>query len=328
VLAVFGRKCLVQWEDFGNTTAFHILDEYKEKLLSFNDDIEGTASVVLAGLLSAAANVPGVPSLEDGTYLFQGAGEAGVGIANLISWAVAERSKCSIEAARSRIWLVDTKGLVTAERAKLEGASFAHHKQPYAHQSPIEGPMPTDLPSLIALLKPTGIIGVSAQAGAFSEAAIRAMAELNARPIIFALSNPTHVAECTAAEAIDYSDGKAVFASGSPFAPVEFGGKMYVPGQGNNAYIFPALGLAAISVEMSSVPTRSMYIAAVALAAAVSPAEVEATGCIYPPLSTIRDVSARVATAVAEDAYAHGVATLSPRPSDVPAHVRASMWSP
>ena len=337
---VFGDECLVQWEDFGNSSAFVLLNKYREALPSFNDDIQGTASVVLGGLLSAAANVDGVPALEAGTYLFSGAGEAGVGIADLIAFAVALRTGKSIEQARAQIWLVDTKGLITAERLAVEGHAMAHHKQPYAHAAP--APAASDEAAAAAgtlsfaanvrRVKPTAIIGVSAQPSTFDEEVVTAMARLNKRPVVFALSNPTHKAECTAEQALRWTDGTAVFASGSPFdtltVPLSGGRSLtYSPGQGNNSYIFPALGLACAAVKMRSFPENSFYVAAQALAACVKRSEVDATGCIYPDLKDIRAVSAAVATAVCEDAYALGVARL-PRPADLAAHVRSCMWSP
>jgi len=339
---VFGPECLLQWEDFGNSSAFVLLDKYRNALPSFNDDIQGTASVVLGGLLSAASHVEGVPALEDGTYLFNGAGEAGVGIADLIAFAISHRTGKTLEQARAQIWLVDTKGLITAERLAAEGHAMAHHKTPYAHAAP--APDAADAAAAAAggalsfaanvrRVKPTAIIGVSAQPGTFDEEVVSAMARLNARPVVFALSNPTHKAECTAEQALRWTDGTAVYASGSPFdtltVPLSGGRSLtYTPGQGNNSYIFPALGLACGAVAMKTFSDRSFYVAAVALAGCVDKATVDATGCIYPDLKRIRDVSAAVATAVAADAYDAGAARLAPKPADLAAHVRACMWSP
>ena len=336
VRAVFGEDCLVQWEDFGNSTAFVHLTRYRDVVPSFNDDIQGTASVVLGGLLSAATHVDGVAKLEDSTILFQGAGEAGVGTAELISYAIQRITGKSLAEARSRVWLVDTKGLITAERLAAEGDAMAHHKQAYAHPAPpadeTAGADAADFVSAVRRLKPNVIIGVSAQAGAFSESVVREMARVNRRPVIFALSNPTEKAECTAEQALKWSGGSAVFASGSPFDPLTVdlgGGKTldYTPGQGNNAYIFPALGLATIAVRMKSLPDSSFYVAAVALAAQVTKAAVDKTGCIYPDLKDIRSVSAAIAIAVAEDAYAQGLAR-APRPDDLDKFVRSFIWSP
>jgi len=274
VMAVCGPRTLLQWEDFGNAHAFALLDKYKAVLPSFNDDIEGTAAVVLGGLLSACAHVPGVPAFEAGTYLFYGAGEAGVGIADLIAYAIARRGGGTVEAARKRIFLVDTKGLVTAERRGEKG--FAHHKEPYAHTEGGAllagagagagaagggggaGAAPAGLLALadiVRVIKPTALIGVSTQPSTFTREVVDAMAALNERPLIFALSNPTSKAECTAAEAYGWTNGRAVFASGSPFDPVTLkDGRVITPGQGNNSYIFPAVGLAVVATHMTQVP--------------------------------------------------------------------------
>ena len=334
-MAVFGPRTLLQWEDFGNAHAFVLLNKYKKVLPSFNDDIEGTASVVLGGLLSACENVSGVPALHEGTYLFYGAGEAGVGIADLIAYAVSLRSGCSLETARKRIYLVDTKGLVTADRIHEKG--FAHHKEPYAHTTsaelvaaaaaagkPVKGLL--DLVDIVTAVRPNALIGVSAQPQTFTQPVIETMAALNARPVIFALSNPTSKAECTAEQAYTWGGGtRCVFASGSPFDPVTLSdGTVLTPGQGNNSYIFPAVGLAVTACEMTQVPEHSMYVAAAHLAAQVNKDAVKATGCIYPPLSSIRDVSAAIAIAVAEDAYEKGLCAL-PRMADLPAFIRSSM---
>jgi malate dehydrogenase (oxaloacetate-decarboxylating)(NADP+) len=339
---VFGDECLVQWEDFGNSSAFVLLNKYREVIPSFNDDIQGTASVVLGGLLSASDTVPGVPALEDSVFLFNGAGEAGVGIADLIAYSIHLRTGRTIEAARSQIWLVDTKGLITKERLSIEGESMAHHKTPYAHPAPPLAPEDEnanksggEIPSFAAnvrRVKPTAIIGVSAQAGTFNEEVVRAMASLNKRPVVFALSNPTSKAECTAQQALTWTDGAAVFASGSPFDEVTLtlstGNILkYSPGQGNNSYIFPALGLACIAVKIRTFPERLFYAAALALSKQVKKEDVAVDGCIYPSLTRIREVSLAVAVAVCEDAYALGVARL-PRPADLEAHVRSCMWSP
>ncbi len=256
-------------EDFGNSHAFVLLEKYKAVLPSFNDDIEGTASVVLGGLLSACAHVPGVPAFEAGTYLFYGAGEAGVGIADLLAYAISMRGGGTVDAARKRIFLVDTKGLVTAERRGEKG--FAHHKEPYAHtegRALLEaaaaaacggaGAQPaalTALADIVRVIKPTALIGVSTQPSTFTREVVDAMAALNERPVIFALSNPTSKSECTAVEAYGWTNGRAVFASGSPFDPVTLkDGRVLTPGQGNNSYIFPALGLAVVATHMTQVP--------------------------------------------------------------------------
>jgi malate dehydrogenase (oxaloacetate-decarboxylating)(NADP+) len=206
---------------------------------------------------------------------------------------------------------------VTAGRADL-----AHHKKPYAHpHAPV-----TDFVQAIEQLKPTAIIGVAATAGTFTEPVLRAMARLNERPIVFALSNPTSKSECTAEQAYQYTEGRALFASGSPFGPVDLNGRRYVPRQGNNSYIFPGVGLAAIVSRAQRVTDEMFLAAARSLAAQVTDADLE-QGSLYPPLANVRAVSARIAVDVAEVAYARGLARKR-RPADLMADVRASMYEP
>lgn len=333
----FGPKVLLQWEDFGNTNAFRLLHKYAEYLPSFNDDIQGTASVVVAGLISAT-RITG-KKLSEGTYVFYGAGEAGAGIADLLSYAMALEIKGNmsgateeeVQAQRNRIFMIDSKGLITAQRAEQEGAGMAHHKLPYAHAvAAKEGDDLVTLEGIVRALKPSALIGVSAQPQAFSENVVKAMVEncpVPDHPIVFALSNPTSKAECTAEQAYTWTGGKAVFASGSPFDPVTLAdGRVRVPGQGNNSYIFPAVGLAVIACEISKVTDHTMYVAAAKLASVVSDADL-ATGCLYPNLNRIREVEAQIAVAVAEDAYERGLAQV-PRPADLDAFIRQAMWRP
>jgi malate dehydrogenase (oxaloacetate-decarboxylating)(NADP+) len=304
----------VQFEDFANHHAFKLLERYRDRVPSFNDDIQGTAAVSVAGLLSALRVTR--QKLADQTILFMGAGEAATGIADLATAAmVAEGMKP--ELARARSWLFDSKGLVTAGRGEL-----AHHKKPYAHpHAPV-----TDFVQAIEQLKPTAIIGVAATAGTFTEPVLRAMARLNARPIVFALSNPTSKSECTAEQAYRYTDGRALFASGSPFDPVDHEGMHYVPRQGNNSYIFPGVGLGAIVSRTQRITDEMFLASAQSLAAQVTDADL-AQGSLYPPLKMVRAVSARIAVDVAEVAYARGLAG-KPRPADVMADVRANMYEP
>jgi malate dehydrogenase (oxaloacetate-decarboxylating)(NADP+) len=313
VRQVFPRA-LVQFEDFANVNAFRLLEKYRERQCTFNDDIQGTGAVALAGLYSALRITGG--RLSEQKALFLGAGEAAVGIANLIVAAMVSEG-LSPEEARSRCWLVDSRGLVVKSRSGLAG-----HKLPYAHD---HEPLP-DLLSAVEALQPTAIIGVSGQAGKFDQRVLAAMARLNERPIVFALSNPTSKAECTAEQAYTWTEGRAIFASGSPFPPVSLGDKTFVPGQGNNAYIFPGVGLGAIVCGASQVTDEMFFAAASALAQQVEEADLE-QGLIYPPLNEIRDVSAAIAVAVAEVAYDRGFAT-QPRPDDLAAHVKAQMYVP
>jgi malate dehydrogenase (oxaloacetate-decarboxylating)(NADP+) len=281
---------------------------------TFNDDIQGTGGVALAGLYSALRITGG--RWPEQKVLFQGAGEAAIGIANLIVAAMVGEG-LSEEEARGRCWLVDSQGLVVQGRSGL-----APHKLPYAHD---HAPLP-DLLAAIETLRPTALVGVSGQAGAFTPAVLAAMARLNERPIVFALSNPTSKAECTAEQAYAGTAGRAVFASGSPFAPVTLDGKRHVPGQGNNAYVFPGVGLGAIACSARLVTDEMFFASAQALAAAVSEADLE-QGLIYPPLAAIREVSEAIAVAVAEVAYRRGLAG-QPRPDDLGAHIRAQMYVP
>jgi malate dehydrogenase (oxaloacetate-decarboxylating)(NADP+) len=305
---------LIQFEDFANINAFRLLSKYREVLCTFNDDIQGTGSVALAGLYSALRITGG--KLSEQRVLFQGAGEAAVGIANLIVGAMVAEGLAEDEA-RGRCWLVDSAGLVVRGRAGL-----AEHKQPYAQD---RAPLP-DLPAAIEVLRPTVLIGVSGQPGTFNRAVLQAMAQWNDRPIVFALSNPTSKAECTAEQAYAWTEGRAIFASGSPFAPVTIGDKTYVPGQGNNAYIFPGVGLGAIACGARRVTDEVFFAAARALADMVSEADL-AQGLIYPPLRSIRKVSVAIAVAVAEVAYRRGLASL-PQPDNLLAHIEAQMYTP
>ncbi len=305
---------LVQFEDFANVNAFRLLAQYRDQLCSFNDDIQGTGGVALAGLYSALRITGG--RLPEQTVLFLGAGEAAIGMANLIVSAMVGEG-LSDEEARRRCWLVDSGGLVVKSRTGL-----AKHKLPFAHD---HSPLP-DFLAAVEALSPTAIIGASGQAGTFSQPVLEAMSRLNDRPIVFALSNPTSKAECTAEQAYTWTGGRAIFASGSPFAPVTLDGQTYVPGQGNNAYVFPGVGLGAIACGARRVTDEMFFAAAKALAHEVSEADL-ARGQIYPPLTAIRDVSAAIAVAVAEVAYQQGLAT-QPKPEDLLAHIEAQMYVP
>jgi malate dehydrogenase (oxaloacetate-decarboxylating)(NADP+) len=305
---------VIQFEDFANHHAFRLLERYRDRIPTFNDDIQGTAAVTLAGLFSALRVTGG--RLTDQTILFQGAGEAATGIANLTVAAMVAQG-LSQEAARRRCWLVDSQGLVVASRAGL-----APHKQPYAH----DHAQVADLLGAVKALKPTAIVGVAAVGGAFTEAVLAEMARLNERPIVFALSNPTSKSECTAAEAYTATQGRALFACGSPFDPVPIGGRTLVPRQGNNSYIFPGVGLGAIVSRASRITDEMFMAAATTLADLVEPSDL-AQGSLYPALSKVRDVSAHIAAAVAKIAFVEKLAGV-PEPSDVLAFVRSRMYEP
>ena len=305
---------LVQFEDFATENALRLLDRYHGRHLAFNDDIQGTAAVVLAGLLSAG-RITG-RSLKDQKILFYGAGAAASGIANLIVSAMQTKG-LSEEQSRTKCWFVDSKGLVVKSRTDL-----AEHKKPYAHDYPFIA----DLLGSIQALRPTALIGVSAQQNSFTQPMLRALAEINDQPIIFALSNPTSKSECTAEQAYAATEGRCVFVAGSPFDSVVYKGRTYVPGQGNNSYIFPGLGLGVIAAGARRV-TDSMFDAAARTLAATVTEESLGQGLIYPPLASIREVSLGIAVAVAHVAWQSALAT-KPQPEDFTAYVRSLMYEP
>ncbi len=305
---------VLQFEDFATDNAINLLARYRDRTCTFNDDIQGTAAVALAGLY-AAVRITGRP-LREQRLVFLGAGSAATGIADLVARAMTEEG-LDLAAARARIALVDSQGLVTRDRGSL-----APHKLPYA----IDAAPAPDLLGAVTALRPTAIVGVSAVPHAFTQAVLETMATITERPIVFALSNPTSRAECTAEEAYRFTGGQAIFASGSPFAPVELDGRRWVPRQGNNAYIFPGLGLGVTLVRARRV-TDSMFAAAARrLGELVTDADL-ARGSLYPSLDDIMEVSADIAATVAEVAYREGLAGV-PRPDDLAAFVRANRYDP
>jgi malate dehydrogenase (oxaloacetate-decarboxylating)(NADP+) len=305
---------VVQFEDFANHNAFRMLRKYRERICTFNDDIQGTAAVALAGVLSGLRVTGG--RMRDQKILFMGAGEAATGISDLMCTAI-QADGLSEKAARERLWLFDSQGLVVKSRSGL-----AEHKLAYAHDHAPAG----DFLAAIEALRPTGIIGVAAVGGTFTEAVLRKMAEINPRPIVFALSNPTSKSECTAEEGYRWTDGRGLFACGSPFDPVTLNGRTHVPRQGNNSYIFPGVGLGAIASKAGHVTDEMFLAAAYALSKQVTEQDL-AQGSLYPPLARVREVSAHIATAVAEVAYSRGLAA-RPRPADILADVKAHMYHP
>jgi malate dehydrogenase (oxaloacetate-decarboxylating)(NADP+) len=316
VAAVQARfpKCCIQWEDFANINAVPILERFRDRTCTFNDDIQGTAAVALAGIFGAL-RISG-QKLAQQRILFLGGGSAATGIAELISQAMA-LDGLAITAARSRNALFDINGLMVNSRGDL--ASF---QKPFAlDHAPID-----KFVDAIRALRPTGIIGVSTVPKLFNQQVIEAMAEINERPIIFPYSNPTSRSECTAEEAYRWSSGRAIFASGSPFPPVEINGQKFVPGQGNNVYIFPAIGMAVFATEATRVTEEMFIIAARGVAEQVSDASL-ATGLIYPPQSQILEASLHVAIQVAEHIFDKGLARVS-RPRDIAAHIRAAAYRP
>jgi malate dehydrogenase (oxaloacetate-decarboxylating)(NADP+) len=305
---------LIQFEDFANHSAFRLLHKYRDKICIFNDDIQGTAAVALAGLFSALRVTGG--KLADQTVLFLGAGEAATGIADLVVSAMMAQGASEAEALR-RTWLVDSRGLVVRSRSDL-----TEHKLRYAHDHAPVG----DFLTAIRTLRPTAIIGVAAVGGAFTPEVLQTMAQINDRPIVFALSNPTSKAECCAEEAYRHTGGRALFACGSPYDPVQLDGKTFVPRQGNNSYIFPGVGLGAIASGARLVTDEMFMAAAHTLANLVSEADIE-QGSLYPALPRIREVSAHIAAAVADVAYQRGLAT-GQAPNDLIAYVQSQMYDP
>jgi malate dehydrogenase (oxaloacetate-decarboxylating)(NADP+) len=307
-------KCCIQWEDFANINAVPILERYRNEVCTFNDDIQGTAGVALAGILASLRITK--QKITDQRFLFLGAGSAGTGIAELISQAMAEAGM-DIHEARRRIALFDVNGLLVTSRKDI-----ADFQRPFAQD---RAPISTFVEAVKAL-KPTGIIGVSGIPKLFTREVIETMAELNQRPIIFPYSNPTSRSECTAEEALRWSEGRAIFASGSPFPPVEIGGRKFVPNQGNNVYIFPAMAMALFATEAKRVTDDMFLTAAKAIAEQVSEENL-AAGLIYPPRDRIFGASLHVAERVATCIFDQELAGV-PRPDDVGALIRSRVYRP
>ncbi len=304
---------LIQFEDFQTPTAYRLLERYRDKVLCFNDDIQGTAAVSLSGLF-AAARARGT-TLGELKVLFLGAGSAATGIGDLIVKAMMADG-LDQETARRQVWFVDREGLVVAGRETLES-----HKLPFAHEHPA-----LDFRDALQTLKPNVLIGATGSPNTFTEEVVRAMTACNEQPVIFALSNPTSRAECTAEQAYHWSGGRALFASGSPFDPVQLGERELRPAQGNNAYIFPGVGLGALAAGARSISDEMFLVAARSLAELVTGEDL-AVGALYPNLTHIRDVSLQIGVAVAEEAWASGLAT-APRPDDVREAIAQSMYNP
>jgi malate dehydrogenase (oxaloacetate-decarboxylating)(NADP+) len=305
---------LVQFEDFATGNAIGLLERYRDRACAFNDDIQGTAAVTLAALL-VAGRVTG-RGLADQRILFAGAGAAATGIAELVTTAL-RQGGLERDEARQRIWMFDVEGLVVAGRPGLAGL-----KRKYAHQHP---PV-TTLADAVRALGPTALIGVSGQPGLFTRSVLETMAARNEHPLVFALSNPTSHAECTAAQAYECTGGRALFSSGSPSEAVESGGRRFAPSQTNNAYVFPGLGLAVVATGARRVTEGMLLAAARALAGAADQPLLE-SGALFPPFEQIRAVSLRVATAVAQVTKNEGLVSRE-LPEDLEAHLAASMYRP
>ena len=313
VQEVFPR-CCIQFEDFTNKTAMPLLARYRDRGCCFNDDIQGTASVAVAGLFGANRILG--KRLRDHSYLFFGAGSAAVGIADLVCQQMVREGLSDAEA-HARCRLVNSRGLVTSETTGL-----SEFQLPFAHpHAPLK-----DLADIVEAVRPSVLVGVSTIPHSFSRKVIEAMARINERPVIFPYSNPTSKSECTAQEAIEWSGGRAIFASGSPFPPLHHKGQLFVPGQGNNVYIYPAVGMAVFATEASRVTDEMFLKAAESLAAQVTEQDL-AVNLIYPPMANIREASIEVAVHVAELIFDRGLARV-PRPADVASFVRAKVYEP
>jgi malate dehydrogenase (oxaloacetate-decarboxylating)(NADP+) len=305
---------LLQFEDFSTPNAYALLRRYRHSALCFNDDIQGTAAMALAGVY-ASTRTTGV-AFKDLRVMFLGAGSAATGIGDLMVEALVEAG-LERDAARRQLWFADVDGLVTKERTP----ELLPHNLPYAHEHP-----KADFLAALESIRPQVLIGATGVAGSFTQAAIERMANYNQRPVIMALSNPTSRAECTAEQAFRWTEGRALYASGSPFDDVTLGDETFSPSQSNNAYIFPGVGLG-VNFSRATTVTDGMFLAAArALADSVSPEEIE-RGALYPPLGNLREISANIATAVAEFAFAAGIAQAT-RPPELTAAIRASMFDP
>lgn len=306
-------NALIQFEDFLTPNAYALLEKYRDRVLCFNDDIQGTAAVALAGVY-ASTRITGV-SFRDLRIMFLGAGSAATGIADLMTTAFVDDG-LSLDDARHHLWFVDVNGLVVKGRRDL-----MPHNLPYAH----------DHESLafveaIDAIRPHVLIGATGAPGTFTRTVIERMAAINKRPVIFALSNPTSKAECTAEQAYSWSGGRAVFASGSPFAPVIFEGRTLRPGQGNNAYVFPGIGLGAVASRARTLPDELFLAAARTLAGLVRQDDLD-EGSLYPQLRGIRKLSLAIAASVATKAYEMNL-TREKRPKNLRRHIKALMYEP
>jgi len=307
-------KCCIQFEDFHNTTAIPLLARYRDRVCCFNDDIQGTASIAVAGLFAACRALG--TTLEEHRYLFFGAGSAATGIADLVVQAMKARGVGDAEA-HARIWLMNSKGLVVRDNPGI---------QPHQVQFVREGRLEPTLLDAVRAVKPTVLIGTSTQPGTFTREVIEEMRSYCRRPVIFPYSNPTSKAECTAEQAWTWTDGDAIFAAGSPFAPVTLNGRVLIPGQGNNVYIYPAVGLAVLATEASRVTDEMFLKAAESLAARTSDAELS-VGLIYPPIDRIHQSAVEVAIDVATLIFDRGLARVE-RPRDIHTWIRAQVYEP
>jgi malate dehydrogenase (oxaloacetate-decarboxylating) len=315
-------NAVLQWEDLSKDTAFEVLDRYRKKLPSFNDDIQGTGAVALAGLVSACA-LRG-RSLREEVVVVHGAGAGGAGVA----WAIRHgmvREGLSPAEARARVLVMDSRGLL------VTGRKTEDYKLPLAQEAARVADWGTSsltLEETLARSRATVLLGLSGQPGSFTEPMVRTLCQNAERPVVFPLSNPTSSSEATPADVLAWSRGRAIVATGSPFDPVKVDGRDVAIGQGNNAFIFPGLGFGAILARASEVTDGMVAAASYALAEYVKQKHL-ADGLVYPPVEEMRDVSERVATRVIEQAFADGVArTTKMTPESAAAHVKAKAWRP
>jgi malate dehydrogenase (oxaloacetate-decarboxylating)(NADP+) len=307
-------KCCVHFEDWTGVDAVHLLERYRDKYRVYNDDVQGTAGITLAGMINAT-KLKGT-QLKDEKYLFLGAGSAGIGLANLLCSALVQQGM-SLKEAQSRVYMFDVNGLLESTRTDLVDFQI-----PYAHSH-----APTrDFAAAIESIKPTTIIGVSTIGGAFSQKVVEAMCRVNERPIILALSNPTSCAECTPEQAYTWSNGKAIYAAGVPFSPVTFKGQTFIPGQANNFYIFPAVAMAIYATEAKRVTDEMFIEAAKAVADQVSP-ELLKQGLLYPLQGDILETEIKTAARVAKLVFDSGLAGVE-RPADMESLIRSHVYTP
>jgi malate dehydrogenase (oxaloacetate-decarboxylating)(NADP+) len=313
VQAVF-PQCCIHFEDWTGTDAVHLLQRYRDRYCIYNDDVQGTAAIVLAGMINAA-KLKGT-KLKDEKYLFLGAGSAGIGLADLLCSALVAQG-ITLKEAQSRVYMFDINGLLVSSRNDL-----ADFQKPYAHP---HAPM-RDFVAAIEDIKPTTIIGVSTVGGTFTQKVVESMSRLNQRPVILALSNPTEHAECTAEQAYTWSKGKAIYAAGVPFPPVRYNGQTFLPGQANNFYIFPAVGMAIFATQAKRV-TDQMFIEAGQAVADQVPSELLKQGLLYPLQSNILETEIQTAARVANLVFDLGLARVA-RPSNMLEFIRNQVYKP
>lgn len=317
-------ECLLQWEDFSKENAWILLETYRGQLLSFNDDIQGTGAVVLSGIVGAVRTAG--ERLKDQVFVLYGSGAAGIGVAAQIRTGLVAEGLSPAEAS-ARIHVLDSRGLLVEGRARIED-----YKRPFTHpRSAVPwaavGERAPGLLEVVEKTRATVLLGLSGQGGAFDERVVRAMAANCARPVIFPLSNPTALAEARPDDVYRWSEGRAVVSTGSPFPDVELGGRRFTIGQGNNAFIFPGVGLGAIAVRASAVSDEMFTAAAVRLAELV-PSDRVARNCVYPAIGALREVSQQIALAVARTAVEQGLARDEGAARDLPGAIARKVWRP